>query len=433
MSFDFTHKFNAVGQGLFAAGTLNFSEEDTNFNPVDFRWVYDCGTTSSQRFVEGAIRELASAPPNKPLDLLVISHFDADHISGIVELLNSVGASTIMLPWAPLWHRLLIGFQQGLSPNDPEFGFYADPANFLNDQAGDSFSRIVFVPFSNGDGPPEPEIEDGPTPEFGPDYLPELKIPQYESSEREYPYSDLEEWFEYREQLPAGLDIELMRQGSTAQILGVWEFVPYNDPYTIPKNQAQFDNDVQKLRRELLGSNYDERAEALRQLKNFYQQAFPKSQQNDLSLFLYGGPLNGWKGCFGHSFMVEFLLSVLFEDREIPDLLRRNIAGPCKGSIIYTGDGNLNNLEKWNDFSSYLNSRRSGDPTLLQVAHHGSRYNWFEGLADEIRPTVSVFSSDPSHRTFGHPHAEVLRDFWPYHPVQVDKLNSYTSRIFFAR
>jgi len=224
-----------------------------------------------------------------------------------------------------------------------------------------------------------------------------------------------------------------MMQGSAAQILGVWEFVPYNDPNTIPKNHAQFDSDVQELRQELLSSNSDECEEALKQLKNLYRQAFPKSQQNDLSLFLYGGPLNGWKGCFGHSFIVEYLLSALFEGRKIPDLLRRNIAGPCKGSIIYTGDGNLNSLEKWNDFSTYLRSQRSSDPTLLQVAHHGSRYNWFEGLAHEIRPATSVFSSDPSHRTFGHPHADVLRDFWPYNPVQVDKLASYASRIFFAR
>jgi len=202
MSFDFTHKFNAVGQGLFAAGTLNFSEDNTNFDHIDFRWVYDCGTTSSQRFVESAIRELASNPPNRPLDLIVISHFDADHISGIVELLNSVGTKTIMLPWAPLWHRLLIGFQQGLSPNDPELRFYVDPANFLNDQAGDNFDRIVFVPFSNSEGPPEPEAEDGPSPEFGPDYLPILKVPLLERSEKAYPYGELDEWFEYRERLP---------------------------------------------------------------------------------------------------------------------------------------------------------------------------------------------------------------------------------------
>ena len=60
---------------------------------------------------------------------------------------------------------------------------------------------------------------------------------------------------------------------------------------------------------------------------------------------------------------------------------------------------------------------------VLQVMHHGSRSNWFPGIAAKISPQYSVFCSDPTHRGYKHPHAEVLRDFWGFGPVQVDKNN----------
>jgi hypothetical protein len=53
--------------------------------------------------------------------------------------------------------------------------------------------------------------------------------------------------------------------------------------------------------------------------------------------------------------------------------------------------------------------------------HHGASANWYPGFAGEFPGAISIFSSDPSNKRLGHPHADVLRDFWPYFPVQVDK------------
>lgn len=52
--------------------------------------------------------------------------------------------------------------------------------------------------------------------------------------------------------------------------------------------------------------------------------------------------------------------------------------------------------------------------------HHGSRNNWYEGVAQELEPIVSIFSSNPRHRRFKHPHGEVVRDFLRFQPIQVD-------------
>ena len=61
---------------------------------------------------------------------------------------------------------------------------------------------------------------------------------------------------------------------------------------------------------------------------------------------------------------------------------------------------------------------------LFQVMHHGARPNWHVGLAAVVKPAASIISSDPGY-THGHPDADVLRDFWPWHPVRVDKREGF--------
>jgi hypothetical protein len=395
--------FHPVGQGLFSTGSLRF--DDSGYD--DFQWVYDCGTSSSQRLLRAALSEFQRKRRNGPLDLVVISHFDADHISGLVDLLNEVGTDTLMLPWAPLWHRLAIGCAQGLTPDDPDFEFYIDPVQYFIDRAGDGFRRIVFVPFSDGEGPPEPEAETEPTKE-GPDGKPKLEF----DFEKEFEFEDsgdMHEMMQYERNSGVHREVMMMRRGSSARVLGLWEFVPYNDPATKPANVPDFIQNVTDLRENFLTTTKRERKQALSNLKAFYARSFPKSQRNDLSLFIYGGPIGKWR-------------TWLYWWRR-----GYNPQHARKASIIYTGDGNLASKQKWQNFREYLGDHRAISPSVFQVPHHGSRKNWFDGLADQIEPSTSIFSSDPSHRSFGHPHSEVVRDFWPYEAVQVDKEKGFRS------
>lgn len=147
------HDFKPVGQGLFAFGKVNlrsipkgqrrykFAGQRSDWS---FSWVYDCGTSSSQALVHRGIREIGAELSCK-LDLVTISHLHSDHISGLLKLLSEVGARTIMFPWAPLWQRLLLGFEEGLSAEDPAMLFYVDPAGFLAGAAPGTFDRVVFV------------------------------------------------------------------------------------------------------------------------------------------------------------------------------------------------------------------------------------------------------------------------------------------------
>lgn len=56
--------------------------------------------------------------------------------------------------------------------------------------------------------------------------------------------------------------------------------------------------------------------------------------------------------------------------------------------------------------------------------HHGAKGCWHIGVAAALKPSISVFSSDPYHKSYGHPHAEVVGIFLPFSPVQVDKERS---------
>ena len=271
-----THKFFPVGQGLFAAGSIEFLPQPT------YRWVYDCGSLTAKRLVTDAIADLKGDCGDSGIDLLTISHFHNDHINDVVDLLNAVGTKTVMLPWAPLWHRLLIGFDQGLRADNPEMRFFIDPVDYLIQEAGDGFRQILFVLPSDGEGPAfptEPSTVREPPEGIGhPDKLPE--------PDESVLCDDLDLKNDHSQQ-------RVLRAGQAIPVFGVWEFIPYNDPDTRPSDPTAFEAKVTHRRRELLSGNNYERETALRCLRSLYETTFDRTAMNDVALTLYGGAIYG--------------------------------------------------------------------------------------------------------------------------------------------
>ncbi len=413
------HEFFPVGQGLFAFGSVVLKQPKKSKQTLGvrriktpsseqepdestYRWVYDCGSSTAKRLVSNAIGEVKSKCGDDRIDLLTLSHFHNDHISGVVEILKRVGAETVMLPWAPLWHRLAIGYDQGLQAGDAELEFFVDPVAYLVEEAGDGFDRVLFVMPSEGDGPPfEPDPIPPEPPREGPDDTEKDDGPG--------------EWASWAELEVAGVsrEVKKLRPGqSVPAIQGAWEFVPYNDPTTRPADPEGFAALVDGYRDQLLYGDEDQRTETLRDLRHHYEVVFGRAAMNDVSLFLYGGAVGRWTG--------QGFCSC--------DCIYHRLVGACgcwkahetRGAILFTGDGNLSSAQRWDSLSRYLDLRRATRASVLQVPHHGSRANWHDSLATSALPAISVFSSDPRH-SFGHPHAEVLRDFWAFRPIQVDQ------------
>ena len=77
-----------VGQGLFYSGNI-----DGKFN-----FIYDCG--GEGRYIDIAVDNYISEMKIKELDMLIISHFDEDHINGLPRLFSRVKQiSKIFIPY----------------------------------------------------------------------------------------------------------------------------------------------------------------------------------------------------------------------------------------------------------------------------------------------------------------------------------------------
>lgn len=75
--------YHGIGQGMFYTGKIDFGNGEPAFN-----FVYDCGTSSRQQLLKNAITAY-HANCSHSIDLLILSHFDDDHINGLDSLLKN--------------------------------------------------------------------------------------------------------------------------------------------------------------------------------------------------------------------------------------------------------------------------------------------------------------------------------------------------------
>ncbi len=426
----FSYEFKPVGQGLFSIGCIR-ADDDT---PPKFLWVYDCGTASSPILVQSGIDALQEeALGRNRIDLLTLSHFDNDHISGVCELLRRFEIGTLVLPYAPLDQRLVALFQgNDGAANDPVVAFHLNPIAYLLDQEGPGIDHILFVPPSGDEGPPYSEEA------LGPQDTPQEAHPQiaFESLGTE---GNLDMASLVNTATPSDrTTVEFLRPGSSINVpTCAWEFIPYNADPSIPLTEY-FSDQVDMLRRNLLEGQTDgSRGDALNQLKNAYDFHFGSSskRRNAISLFLYAGPIySSWKDCQLLTVQSDLPNSpARWKGWAIAMLYYCNLQGqfaPASSGrcgIIYSGDGYLDTIERTQRLIDYLDKQRVKKNAIFQVMHHGASDNWHKGVASALTPLASVFSSDPNRSQSGHPHASVLRDFWNFGAVQVDKERGFTA------
>jgi hypothetical protein len=291
--------------------------------------------------------------------------------------------------------------------------FFVDPLQYLIQEGGDGFEQVLFVMPSDGEGPPFPT-----EPTAAPEPPEDLDDPDKPSGPGEpVSYGDLDLAYDHGDR-----HVRMLRPGQAIPVFGVWEFVPYNDPDTRPSDPTGFEAKVMPYRQALLSGNDSERKAALKNLRGLYEATFGRSAMNDVSLTLYGGAIGLWRGrryceCRLHRFFGD---CDCWQEHE------------TKAAILLTGDGNLGSVSKWTALEKYVDPRRAFRTSIFQVPHHGARANWYDGLAAVASPALSVFSSDPNH-SYGHPHSEVLRDFWNHGAIQVDQHSGFSVRVFLKR
>lgn len=169
-----------IGQGGFHVGGLQRWE---NAGPnctrsvlahANYLYVYDCGS-EPKRHVHREINALIEHRANCKLDLLVLSHFDRDHICGTPHLLRALDGlrvDTIMLPYVDMDERIVALAQAAAETHDNGgqidkffLDMVFDPVRTLA-QFGPR--RILLVRGDDDEGPVDPDRPgfdpDGPTP-----------------------------------------------------------------------------------------------------------------------------------------------------------------------------------------------------------------------------------------------------------------------------
>lgn len=301
--------------------------------------------------------------------------------------------------------------------------FYLNPVAYIAGLGPERIDQIILVPGNNGEGPPG----------FGPDSVPpddegdrrwEL-YPKTENPQRDDVPEDIESMQSSGKDY--GVAVEVLVAGTSISVSGFWEFVPYNDIELRKKVNLKFRRAVEARRHDLLeADSKKDRLKALREIKDVYDRTFGKrgKPRNLISLFLYGGPLGSpsidfWASSVEMSSTLQATMPKF--EREV-FYWGSQSGSTGKPSVLYSGDAYLETHKRYERLSKFMGSdQRMSRLNIFQVMHHGARGNWHPGIAKKICPAVSVFSSNPKHRSLRHPHSEVLRDFWPYCPVQVDQ------------
>lgn len=100
-----TRIFHPIGFGAF------YTEK--HIDPVSgqqINVVYDCGTLSKLHYVKSAIKNYFTQ--GEDIDLLIISHFDTDHINGIPFLKDYCNIKKVIIPYIPKEDRILFVYSQ---------------------------------------------------------------------------------------------------------------------------------------------------------------------------------------------------------------------------------------------------------------------------------------------------------------------------------
>jgi hypothetical protein len=141
-------KFHKAGQGCFYSGIINANGRDR------FSFVYDCGSTNGAGILRQEIArfedEMATAGKTE-IDLLVISHYDADHVNQLPSLLKNLNCRIAVLPYLTNLERLKIYYSTEINDgtqDDDYSSFIRDPASYLSNLG---VEQIIFIDGNDAD------------------------------------------------------------------------------------------------------------------------------------------------------------------------------------------------------------------------------------------------------------------------------------------
>ncbi len=372
-------RFNKAGQGCFYNGWFRNLK-----NAKCFSLVYDCGTKSNQVYINKEIKKFHHAIDercDKRLNLLIISHFDEDHVNKISSLLDGVTqVDIVVLPYLTPFERLTLYVTRD---NDDYFqNFIIDPINFMNQQNA-KIERFVFV---TNDAPDSKLDDTGTSTQFSNDNNNDFSL-----------FWEVEEITQKNEYLEND-NVYFFKNNRKLLINAFWEFYFYNKPVNndelnkfkkkfielLPKYKNVNNVGVEDLK------NIFNNPNLLSSLRKCYKSVFRLANLNPTSLLVYHGACNN----------KSLKISSLYNSKYY---FKKYII-PSGVSTLLTGDIPYNGLT----FPEYI-TRRCHEISVLQIPHHGASPGRHFNSLSELIPfwVISVINFGLGNG-YNHPREDTI-------------------------
>lgn len=379
----------AVGNGFFHSGQVATTAGSLHY-------FYDCGALHHGKNQDALTREVtASLERTTHIDLLFLSHFDYDHVSGLPALLAGATVDRIFIPLVPAAERLMT-FARDVREGSGDLpdGLETRHEDLIIDPAG------ALATLAGGQNQPATVTLVDP--------MPKADVPLVDV-EAEAP-DGLTRAEIAGAQFGAQLKLEVQRPRVTASVGSavVWEWVTF-----VPKRarkvssvfvQALEDLGVIDSPKALQQSGQltslvrEHKAELVKAYDVAVKQIGKSATKNATTLMLYSGPPPGSR------------LKV-YRARATPAERPEFGAWDPRAGWLGLGDADLRAKARREEVNSVFRSRKPLVGTFAP-SHHGSRRDWNIVLhedfdSDPKRLPAHVFGASGA---YGHPHAEVLRD-----------------------
>ncbi|MBM7341687.1 hypothetical protein [Pantoea coffeiphila] len=404
--------FHAVGNGTF------FTSKIRGIDGREFNWGYDCGSTSESTINKIIDSSYLEFNDGDSIDMMVISHFDDDHVNGLLTLLKKHTIKRLVLPysdWTQTVREISVNGSHGVSASVALFQL--NPALWLyNNELSDRVEKIILV---QGNGGPE-DSDEPKTPKPFPKILDEPLILRGDSEDLNLPEQErsINDAFDNvffdlgRPINSSGIKLsKITHMQPIGALSGVFEFIFYNAEKTFKKLNLVYEkngelyaskshvkladakNDIQQTIESInlhqsVKSSLD--AKWRETLKTCYQKHFGSTSKakNNISLCMYASP----KMTLHTHYPIFTLYHQSYEIHS--------------AGLIFTGDINLT-TPVLDDFKSHLGADRWMNCGLFQIPHHGSADCWEKGHTKKIKPAYFIQCATP---TLKHPSQFVLDD-----------------------
>ncbi|MGG3889489.1 MBL fold metallo-hydrolase [Metabacillus fastidiosus] len=436
-------KFRNVGQGLFYTGMIR-----------DFNFVYDCGVengtdkdsdlviSAAKKFRKEVdnYRSIHKLPVSKNpvLDLLVISHFDWDHISGLKELLTQFNVDTVIIPYVMPIKRLEVA-SRSFDKSGEHLIFLKDPVAYF-----DSYGvrNIVIIGGNRGNGHinnnnelVNKENNDNDEEPIKRDILIAIDELTNDQEVRDV-YEELE-----GKDLPDRVNV-FFKDSGVISIGYKWEFIFFNYDHT-----DEMVRKFEKMKSFEGGSLFDKEklvrvlsSKKRKLIKREYSRILSspdmgpnlKNDINNTSVILYHGPVESVSDSRVKGVQIQQKRALPLFEKVISHIKKKRkkalnsfydfqrshfhttkVCTALRGTLLM---GDISVQSDFKQIESYFNGKWT-NISVMSVPHHGSKYNWFSDLLKVVKDGSSMWVvSAGTANKYAHPDPNFIEEIKNHYP-----------------